>query len=131
MTVAGDAKATYEAMAPVYDIFTADYDDELWIGGLVSALEGNGLSGERLLDVACGTGKSFLPMLDRGWSVTACDISPAMVERSRAKVGGAVSLSVADMRSLPTSASSISSGCWTIRSITCSARTNCSRPWPG
>ena len=97
----GDAKATYEAMASVYDIFTAHYDDELWIGELVSALERNGLSGERLLDVACGTGKSFLPMLDRGWEVTACDISPAMLAHARAKVGEAVPLSVADMRGLP------------------------------
>ncbi|HET8862976.1 MAG TPA: methyltransferase domain-containing protein [Solirubrobacterales bacterium] len=97
----GDAKATYEAMAPVYDLFTAHYDDELWIGELVSALERNGLRGKRLLDVACGTGKSFLPMLDRGWEVTACDISPAMLARARAKVGEAVPLSVADMRGLP------------------------------
>lgn len=97
----GDAKATYEAMALIYDIFTAHYDDELWIGELVSALERNGLSGERLLDVACGTGKSFLPMLDRGWEVIASDISPAMLTRARAKVGEAVSLTVADMRSLP------------------------------
>lgn len=100
-TATDDAKAAYEAFAPVYDIFTAHYDDELWIGELVSALESNGLSGKRLLDVACGTGKSFLPMLDRGWKVTACDISPAMLERARAKVGEAVPLSVADMRRLP------------------------------
>lgn len=99
--VRGDAKAAYEAFAPVYDIFTAHYDDELWISELVSALERNGLSGSRLLDVACGTGRSFLPMLERGWDVTACDISPAMLERARAKVGEAVPLSVADMRSLP------------------------------
>lgn len=97
----GDAKATYEAMASVYDLFTAHYDDELWIGELVSVLERNGLRGERLLDVACGTGKSFLPMLDRGWEVTACDISPAMLACARAKVGEGASLSVADMRCLP------------------------------
>jgi SAM-dependent methyltransferase len=97
----GDAKATYEAMASVYDLFTAHYDDELWIGELVSALEHNGLRGERLLDVACGTGKSFLPMLDRGWEVTACDISPAMLACARAKVGETVPLSVVDMRDLP------------------------------
>ncbi len=96
-----DAKATYEAMASVYDIFTAHYDDELWIGELLSALERNGLRGERLLDVACGTGKSFLPMLDRGWKVTACDISPAMLACAQVKVGEAVPLSVADMRGLP------------------------------
>jgi SAM-dependent methyltransferase len=100
-TATGDAKAAYEAFAPVYDIFTAHYHDELWIGELVSALERNGLSGNRLLDVACGTGRSFLPMLKRGWDVTACDISPGMLERAQAKVGKAVPLSVADMRSLP------------------------------
>ena len=46
-------------------------------------------SGHRLLDVACGTGKSFLPMLERGWEVTACDISPSMLELARAKAGDA------------------------------------------
>jgi SAM-dependent methyltransferase len=100
-TGTGDAKAAYEAFAPVYDIFTAHYDDELWISELISALERNDLSGKRLLDVACGTGKSFLPMLERGWDVTACDISPAMLKRARAKAGEAVPLSVADMRDLP------------------------------
>ena len=46
-------------------------------------LERHGLRGQRLLDVACGTGKSFIPMLARGWEVTGCDISPAMVELAR------------------------------------------------
>lgn len=87
-------------MASIYDLFTAHYDDELWVGELVSALERNGLKGKQLLDVACGTGKSFLPMLDRGWKVTGCDISPAMLARARAKVGETVPLSVADMRDL-------------------------------
>ena len=40
-------------------------------------------------------------MLERGWEVTACDISAAMVELARAKVGDAAELSVADMRELP------------------------------
>jgi SAM-dependent methyltransferase len=102
MPIATDnARATYEAMAPIYDIFTAHYDDELWIGELLSALKRSGLSGERLLDVACGTGKSFLPMLKRGWEVIACDISPAMLQRARAKAGLALPLSVVDMRCLP------------------------------
>lgn len=96
-----DAKATYEAFAPVYDIFTAHYDDELWIGELVSALDRSGLEGNRLLDVGCGTGKSFLPMLTRGWEVTGCDISPAMLELAHAKVGDSACLFPADMRSLP------------------------------
>ncbi len=96
-----DAEIAYEAIAPAYDDFTAHHDYELWLGNLLPELERLGLKGNRLLDVACGTGKSFIPMLQRGWEVTACDISPAMVELARAKVGDAVDLSVADMRDLP------------------------------
>jgi SAM-dependent methyltransferase len=95
------AEIAYEAIAPVYDDFTSHHDYELWLGSLMPELERNGLNGDRLLDVACGTGKSFIPLLNRGWQVTACDISPAMVELARQKVGDRVDLSVADMRQLP------------------------------
>jgi SAM-dependent methyltransferase len=96
-----DAEIAYEAIAPFYDDFTAHHDYEMWLGNLMPELERHGLRGKRLLDVGCGTGKSFIPMLQRGWEVTACDISAAMVELARAKVGDAVELSVADMRDLP------------------------------
>jgi len=95
------AERTYEGMAPVYDDFTAHHNYEGWIADLLIALEKRGLRGKRLLDVACGTGKSFLPMLPRGWRVTACDISPAMVEQARAKAGERATLAVADMLELP------------------------------
>jgi SAM-dependent methyltransferase len=95
------AEIAYEAIAPYYDDFTAHHDYELWLGGLLPELQRLGLKGDRLLDVACGTGKSFIPMLERGWKVTASDISAAMVELARAKVGDQVDLSVADMRDLP------------------------------
>jgi SAM-dependent methyltransferase len=95
------AEIAYEAIAPVYDDFTAHHDYELWLGNLLPELKRHGLRGNRLLDVACGTGKSFIPMLSRGWEVTASDISPAMVELARGKVGDAATLSVADMRDLP------------------------------
>ncbi|HSS03600.1 MAG TPA: methyltransferase domain-containing protein [Solirubrobacterales bacterium] len=95
------AEQAYEAIAPVYDDFTAHHDYELWLGNLLPKARGHGLSGRRLLDVGCGTGKSFLPMLERGWDVTACDISAAMLELARTKAGDAARLSVADMRELP------------------------------
>lgn len=95
------AEAAYEAIAPVYDDFTAHHDYELWLGELLPQLRRHGLSGQRLLDLGCGTGKSFLPMLERGWDVTACDISASMLELARAKAGEAARLSVADMRDLP------------------------------
>jgi SAM-dependent methyltransferase len=95
------AEWAYEAIAPVYDDFTAHHNYELWLGNLLPELHRHGLRGGRLLDVGCGTGKSFLPMLERGWDVTACDISASMLELARAKAGDAVPLAVADMRELP------------------------------
>lgn len=95
------AEIAYEAIAPVYDDFTAHHKYEFWMGQLLPKLEKNGLQGDRLLDVACGTGKSFLPLLKRGWKVTASDISAEMVAIARTKVGPEVRLSVADMRTLP------------------------------
>jgi SAM-dependent methyltransferase len=92
---------TYQAMAPVYDDFTAHYDYEGWLTDLLKILEANGLTGRRLLDVACGTGKSFMPMLPRGWEVTGCDLSPAMLALAEEKASGSVGLSIADMRELP------------------------------
>jgi SAM-dependent methyltransferase len=95
------AQRTYEAMAPVYDDFTGHYESEAWIADLVKVLESNGLTGKRLLDVGCGTGTSFLPMLTQGWEVTGCDISASMLALAREKAGEAVRLSVADMLDLP------------------------------
>jgi len=54
-----------------------------------------------VLDVGCGTGKSFLPMLPRGWEVTGCDISPAMLALAEEKAHCGVELVVSDMRELP------------------------------
>jgi SAM-dependent methyltransferase len=95
------AEIAYEAIAPVYDDFTAHHNYDFWLGQLVPKLEKHGIPGRRLLDVACGTGKSFIPMLKQGWQVTACDISAAMVAIAREKVGDRVELDVADMRELP------------------------------
>lgn len=41
-------------------------------------------------------------MLERGWEVTACDLSPSMVEIAEKKAGTGVRLVVADMQDLPT-----------------------------
>lgn len=97
-----DAKAAYDAFASDYDDFTGYYLYERWTECLLAKAEELGLEGRRLLDVACGTGFSFLPLLDRGFSVTACDISGEMLAIARSKVEGRGDLTVADMRALPT-----------------------------
>lgn len=96
------AREAYERLAPVYDRFTEGYDHATWLGELEALALEHGLSGRRLLDLACGTGKSFLPLLERGYRVSACDLSPAMVALAAEKVGGCdVDLFVADLCDLP------------------------------
>ena len=93
------AAETYEGLAPFYDELTAEHDYEGWTRHLEQAALRFGVRRRTLLDVACGTGKSFLPFLARGYEVTACDISPEMVELARLKAPG-VEPFVADMRAL-------------------------------
>lgn len=96
------AEAAYEAMAPAYEDFTAHHDHRVWIDMLLSLGRSHGLQGESALDVGCGTGKTIVPLLDHGWQVKACDLSPSMVKLARTKVGPTVPIEVADVRDMPT-----------------------------
>ncbi len=49
-------------------------------------LTGTFPAGSRLLDLGCGTGIDATYLADRGYSVMATDWSPAMVERTRARL---------------------------------------------
>lgn len=94
------ALAAYEPLANHYDVLTAGYDYEPWLAKLERLAVSCGLVGRNLLDVACGTGRSFEPLARRGYAVTACDISPEMVARARER-GNSAELFVCDMRALP------------------------------
>jgi SAM-dependent methyltransferase len=96
------ARATYDAFAPIYNEFNHRNDYEMWLGEvLLPELEKHGLKRGRALDVGCGTGRAFGPLLRRGWEVRACDLSPGMLERAREEGGDQVQLDVVDMRELP------------------------------
>jgi SAM-dependent methyltransferase len=90
----------YETFARHYDAFTAGSDYELWTTHVLELARGYGLSGRHVLDVACGTGKSLVPFLERGFDVTATDVSPAMLAEAARKAPG-VPLVEADVRALP------------------------------
>lgn len=95
------AKRAYDSFAGVYDDFNAGNDYEMWFGALLPRLERLGLRRGALLDVACGTGRAFGPMLRRGWTITACDISAAMIVKAQEKQPRGVNFDVCDMRELP------------------------------
>jgi SAM-dependent methyltransferase len=94
--------ACYDCLAPFYDRFTAGYAHEPWVAAIEEHAAELGCSGARALDLACGTGNSTLPLLERGYSVLACDISEAMICEARGKLPGHADVFfVADMRDLP------------------------------
>jgi SAM-dependent methyltransferase len=96
------AREAYDVLAPFYDTFTAHHDYELWTSHLLQLAMRHGMRGNRLLDVGCGTGKSFLPFARMGWRVAACDVSPRMLEIAAETAPPNVELHVADARELPT-----------------------------
>ncbi len=96
------ASVGYDCLAPFYDRFTAAYAYEPWIDAIEGRAISEGLRGRRALDLACGTGKSTLPLLERGYELRACDISEGMIREARRKLPEhAEAFSVADMRELP------------------------------
>jgi SAM-dependent methyltransferase len=101
VTVAAGTSAAgeYDAFAPFYDAFTADSDYDVWTEHVLELARRLGLRGSSLLDLACGTGKSFLPFLERGFDVTAADVSRAMLAEAARKAPG-VRLVHADVREL-------------------------------
>lgn len=92
--------SAYEAFAPFYDGFTAASDYEKWTTQALEIASRHGMSGRTVLDLACGTGNSFMPLLRRGFEVTAADASPAMLAEASLKAPG-VRLLQADLRQLP------------------------------
>lgn len=61
-------------------------------------------SGDRVLDVGCGTGRHAVPLATMGLGVTGVDLSPEMIAKARERASAAavdVELLVADARELP------------------------------
>jgi SAM-dependent methyltransferase len=102
MTRIEGAKDAYDRWAPVYDAWNAENDYEMWLGEvLLPELERHGLRKGWVLDVGCGTGRAFEPLLVRGWQVVGCDVSPGMLAEAGEKFGSRVQLLHVDARRLP------------------------------
>jgi SAM-dependent methyltransferase len=97
---AAETSVAYDAFAPYYDAFTAGSDYEAWARHTLAHARRHGVRGNRLLDLACGTGMSFVPFLRRGFEVTGCDFSAAMLAEA-ARRAPAAQLVQADIRRLP------------------------------
>src|SRR5437867_12904363 len=72
-----------ESVANFYDDWYADYDASMI--DMLAELARDG----RALELGIGTGRVAVPLVARGVEVHGIDASPKMVERLRAKPGGA------------------------------------------
>jgi SAM-dependent methyltransferase len=95
------ARATYEALAGVYDPFSADFGHDRWLAAIRAIAGDHGLHGTRALDAGCGTGRSFAPLIRQGFEVSACDLSPGMVARAARRADQPHRVFVADLQVLP------------------------------
>jgi SAM-dependent methyltransferase len=93
--------APYDVLAPVYELLTGDYAYGDWVAELEALARRRGLVGGRALDAACGTGNATLPLLELGYEVTGCDLSPAMVAAARERTAGRARIVEADLLRMP------------------------------
>ena len=94
------AHETFESCAVFYDELTAHHNYAGLTDTLEELISAHGHPGRRVLDLACGTGKSGLEFAARGYTVTGCDISAAMLARARSKSAD-VEFLEADIRAVP------------------------------
>ena len=77
-----------ERVARRYDEAVAEMFDDSLVAPAVDFLADLAIPG-RALELGIGTGRIALPLAERGVEVHGVDLSPAMVQRLRAKPGGA------------------------------------------
>ena len=80
-----EAEAFYDLCAPFYD---GDYDGLGYDVDLDFYVGLAGASGGPVLEMGCGTGRVALAIARSGVEVVGLEISPAMLERLRAKLAG-------------------------------------------
>jgi SAM-dependent methyltransferase len=92
------ARDEYDRIAEVYEAITQDnlanaHFERPMIRSLLPPVEG-----KRVLDAGCAAGHHSEWLADQGAVVTAIDLSPRMVERTRARLAGRGEVRVHDLR---------------------------------
>lgn len=77
---------SYENFAVLYDELMRDVPYDQWIDYVKKQKESFGISGNKYLDLACGTGEVALRMAKEGFSVTGVDLSAEMLTVAKEKV---------------------------------------------
>lgn len=75
----------YEALASIYDLLMDDVDYEQWATYLHEQLQKQSCPGKQLLDLGCGTGNITIPLAQKGYAITAIDLSAEMLAQAEEK----------------------------------------------
>ena len=75
----------YQNLAASYDRLTSDVDYESWVAFAQAILEKEGLRPRTVADLACGTGSVTRILTERGYRVTAVDLSEEMLTEAMDK----------------------------------------------
>lgn len=75
----------YEGLSKIYDMMMLGVDYEAWADYILDAAKDCGSSCQRVLDLACGTGSTTIPLAKRGVKVEGLDLSSAMIEIAEQK----------------------------------------------
>jgi glycine/sarcosine N-methyltransferase len=105
--MAEEVKSFYDRLADNYHLIFEDWEAstrrQAAALGAILEHECGAPGGVRILDCACGIGTQTLGLASRGFKVTACDVSPSVIERTRKEAEKRaldVRLFVADMLDL-------------------------------
>jgi SAM-dependent methyltransferase len=113
MVAASDAQQFYDELSPYYHLIYEDWEASMRRQGaalesIIRAELGDPGMTIRVLDAACGIGTQALPLADRGFDVTARDLSPGAIARLRREAGDRhlrLNAATADMRHVAESVS--------------------------
>ena len=81
--------SNYEGLAKIYDFMMSGVDYEGWADYILKAAGRFGDHPHTVLDLACGTGSTTLPLAKRGLKATGLDLSGAMLKIAAEKAAKA------------------------------------------
>lgn len=75
----------YDKLADIYDylVQSVDYDD--WTRYIEEVIERFDVTGKVIVDLACGTGNTTIPLAAKGYTLYGVDLAPAMLDKAREK----------------------------------------------
>jgi ubiquinone/menaquinone biosynthesis C-methylase UbiE len=75
----------YKKLAQVYDYLMEHVDYEAWLQYVEEIMTNFHRSGQKIIDLACGTGNTTIPFAKRGYQAVGIDISGEMLAKAREK----------------------------------------------